>query len=685
MSKFDFISLITILLIVSAVSVTASAAVSELYSYLPEGDYTNNFGFVPADEYYVDAGVNVDPTHPGSWGVECWVNLDSVGIGDEMTMVGVGHEYGSPKIVRLELWDPDGGGANYRVTCMHPGAFGFYGTTNMSNEIGNWIHIAFVFDGGSPFIYVGTDPGGAVISEALGSPWGVPAPGAISVDPSSGVCTGAAQWTSNASQVLLGCDAQILGTRVFEFTAGQFEPGSSLLPFVSCQTYDPEPRDDTEVSFGVDVRLNWNIVGDPCCGSIVEYHVYLDPNEELLETRGDRGTTTNNYMTIDASELTNNTKYFWRVDAVYDTGTVEGLVWSFTTIPPVAGNPDPEDGSEMSEETALGNPVLSWSPGATAVHHDVYFGTNYNDVNDANTSTPVIYKDRQDPCSYEPGALNLGETYYWRIDEVESGGAPIYKGDIWQFTVELIGDFSDDGMVNIDDLAILVGEWLMTTTVGNSWENDMSVDPVGNGWVVRGTADDYTISGGLMNINAGAFGTLVDSVPYDEFVGRTDIELIWRATSMTNPGLPVGSGVGLWMNVVNSDSDYGNINFQAILVDGSSQQVEIHNKNTMLLIIDGFDNSMLDMTATIDTDAMTITYEVTDGTTTKNGVVSYVTTDGQPNQAATIFTAGAAGEIDYLRIASIIPLVPIADTDGNDFVNFYDFAKMASQWLVGTE
>ncbi len=83
------------------------------------------------------------------------------------------------------------------------------------------------------------------------------------------------------------------------------------------------------------------------------------------------------------------------------------------------------------------DPVLSWTAGIGAVHHDVYFGTSLTDVNNADTSSP-FYQGRQaltswDSNSIYPNGLLLDNTYYWRIDEV--GPACIEKGSVWQFTV----------------------------------------------------------------------------------------------------------------------------------------------------------------------------------------------------------------------------------------------------------
>ena len=87
-------------------------------------------------------------------------------------------------------------------------------------------------------------------------------------------------------------------------------------------------------------------------------------------------------------------------------------------------------------------PVLSWTPGSYIEKHDVYLGTNFDDVNTASTTIDPagVYKGRQDPNQYPAIGtvrLEIGATYYWRIDGV--GAAPgneIYRGKIWQFKVE---------------------------------------------------------------------------------------------------------------------------------------------------------------------------------------------------------------------------------------------------------
>jgi len=104
-------------------------------------------------------------------------------------------------------------------------------------------------------------------------------------------------------------------------------------------------------------------------------------------------------------------------------------------IPELAGNPVPEhEATDVPRDT-----ILSWSSGEFASTHDVYLGTTFDDVNDAGRANPmdVLASQSQSANDYDPGRLAFGQTYYWRVDEVNA--APdntIYKGDVWHFTTE---------------------------------------------------------------------------------------------------------------------------------------------------------------------------------------------------------------------------------------------------------
>ena len=117
-----------------------------------------------------------------------------------------------------------------------------------------------------------------------------------------------------------------------------------------------------------------------------------------------------------------------------------------THIPPQptkAKNPRPDTGSvDVPRDTQL-----SWAPGKFAATHDIYLGTNADDVNDASRSNPlgVLVSQGQAAATYDPGILEFGATYYWRIDEVNA--APdntIFKGKLWQFEVEPFAYAAED-------------------------------------------------------------------------------------------------------------------------------------------------------------------------------------------------------------------------------------------------
>ncbi len=72
--------------------------------------------------------------------------------------------------------------------------------------------------------------------------------------------------------------------------------------------------------------------------------------------------------------------------------------------------------------------VVSWTPAEGAAKHNVYFGTDPAGIS--------LASQGQDANTYDPGLLVFGQTYYWRVDEVQADGVTIDQGDVWNFTVE---------------------------------------------------------------------------------------------------------------------------------------------------------------------------------------------------------------------------------------------------------
>jgi len=103
-----------------------------------------------------------------------------------------------------------------------------------------------------------------------------------------------------------------------------------------------------------------------------------------------------------------------------------------------ASNPSPTCGATVDLD--VGEVNLIWCPGlwvADVNGHEVYFGTDYNDVNDANVNDVDVYKGTVTNPSYPLPftSLDAGTTYYWRIDEVNTNHPDArWRGGVWSFT-----------------------------------------------------------------------------------------------------------------------------------------------------------------------------------------------------------------------------------------------------------
>jgi len=138
--------------------------------------------------------------------------------------------------------------------------------------------------------------------------------------------------------------------------------------------------------------------------------------------------------------------------------------------------------------------VLSWVPGKTAATHDVYLGANFEDVNAASRSNPldVLVSEGQADAGYEPPAvLEYGQTYYWRIDEVNA--APdntIFKGEVWSFTVEPFA-YAIQGIIATSNASADAGAEPERTVDGSGLnENDEHSAESADMWLALGAGLD---------------------------------------------------------------------------------------------------------------------------------------------------------------------------------------------------
>ncbi|MBL7146426.1 MAG: carbohydrate binding domain-containing protein [Phycisphaerae bacterium] len=160
--------------------------------------------------------------------------------------------------------------------------------------------------------------------------------------------------------------------------------------------------------------------------------------------------------------LVPGTTYYWRIDEVNDAdpnSPWKGPVWSFTVPPKIAYNPSPPDGAKFVDPDV----VFNWGTGFGSKLHTIYFGDNFDDVNNAVVGLP------QADTTYTPGTLELEKTYYWRVDEFS--GSSTDKGDVWSFTVTRAGGGLKAEYFNNRDLS---GQPVLTRVdpgVDFSWGN----------------------------------------------------------------------------------------------------------------------------------------------------------------------------------------------------------------------
>jgi hypothetical protein len=216
---------------------------------------------------------------------------------------------------------------------------------------------------------------------------------------------------------------------------------------------EPNPEDGS-VHPKTWVNLNWT-PGD----SAVSHDVYFgdnleDVNEATRDSELFRGNQDLTFYTAGfpgyayPDGLVNGTTYYWRIDEVNDNNPNspwKGQIWSFLVPPKTAYKPDPADGAELVDLNAR----LTWTAGYGAILSTVYFGEDFDTVNNASGGQV------QGTTTYNPGPLKLAKTYYWRVDAFD--GTETQKGEVWSFTTQgaVSGPNPANGSLGVNPLPVL--------------------------------------------------------------------------------------------------------------------------------------------------------------------------------------------------------------------------------------
>ena len=234
---------------------------------------------------------------------------------------------------------------------------------------------------------------------------------------------------------------------LFDTGAGDYRVQAAFLTY-------PEPQLLWRAGNNTNDVLTWDLAGiDPC--TLEEWYLWAFVKDENTGTMSIysgapvRGPTyecaiacktgadetlvnlRNTPFKIGAS-IDQNNVFVGKMDdfGIYDFALPESsFSWLCPLPPECAWTPYPYD----DQTDAPPNVVLAWMPGDLAASHDVYLGTSWNEVNDANRSChPNVDYNNVTEATYDPGPLELGRTYYWRVDEVNEPN--LWKCRIWNFT-----------------------------------------------------------------------------------------------------------------------------------------------------------------------------------------------------------------------------------------------------------
>ncbi|MHC4463655.1 MAG: LamG-like jellyroll fold domain-containing protein, partial [Planctomycetota bacterium] len=300
--------------------------------------------------------------------------------------------------------------------------------------------------------------------------------------------------------------------------------------------------------------------------------------------------------------LVRGTTYYWCADEADSNGVIwQGPVWSFYVALEEASNPNPADYMINVSYT----PTLSWGAGVTegysAPHeHEIYFGTDYNDVNNA-TDTSPLYRGSNawTDLDWEPNsdgglpALDPNTDYYWRIDEAHGSFiVEVLKGPVWTFRT--IPEFP------IDDPNFLAW-WRLDEEKGDTAldhsghgnHGTLNGDPervggmIGNALELDGTGDyiaiqnlyyagpnypEVTVCGWIRTSNSG-----------DQVIASFDRNEYWRLEINGNGAGP--GQVGWDVLTATGQVDYGS---NTRVDDGQWHHVAgVFDNGTLIIYIDG--------------------------------------------------------------------------------------------------
>jgi hypothetical protein len=190
----------------------------------------------------------------------------------------------------------------------------------------------------------------------------------------------------------------------------------------------------------------WTLVTATLSGQ--QRKLYIN-GSQVAQATADFAPNTAQIMRIGGGKTETEGDYFFvgMVDdaRVYDHALIDAEVACLAAgeAYPFAAAPKPTDGS-MAKTSRV---ALQWTPGASAVSHNVYFGQDKEAVANATPEDTDLFFGNVTASELAvtgegtryPDGLTPEATYYWRIDEIDdSNPESPWKGQVWSFWVQPI-------------------------------------------------------------------------------------------------------------------------------------------------------------------------------------------------------------------------------------------------------
>ncbi|MEN6386281.1 MAG: LamG domain-containing protein [Phycisphaerales bacterium] len=313
-----------------------------------------------------------------------------------------------------------------------------------------------------------------------------------------------------------------------------------------------------------------------------------------------------------------------------NAGTM-GTTYIRAEIPTKAYNPTP---ANMAIEVGHAGTILNWQPAIGAVRHKVYLGLS-------ESALELIGEIDSPSTSLSLPLLDYGKQYFWRVDEVNSGGSVI-QGYIWKFTVS-------DGIV-ID----LFEDYNDTYTVDNKWSS---------------------LGGGSISLETDA---AFDNV----YQGDKSLKLNYYNSNSYSEAVYTYSGTSDW--------DAYDIKSLSIAVHGKAT----NGKDFLYAVVEDsagilsnpviYSNDPCSIVQTMYSPWIIFNIDIADFGTSVNISQIKKLHIGIGNRTNPNTNSSGTVHFDYIKLypSRCLKDAAGADLNGDCFVNLTDFAEFASQWLT---